>query len=193
MDRRKALATFGLTAVGGSLLAACEQDKATPATTDMEPEASADDGLVELLFVQNSQSIKFENGDLTLVDVDPQTLFFSDRPDDLAGFLNYEELVDMVGKGPDNFNEDPPNATLVIFGGDELKKVVVELSEKPHLDNSNIVFPSVTIIAGTIPASGGQAALFIDTIGRPMSPGSAAGAHRRHRRRRHNSRGPGPR
>jgi len=158
-------------------------------TTDMEPEE--DDGLVELLFVQKSKGMRFENGGLTLVDVDPETLFFSDRPQDIAGYLSYEELVKLVGEGPDNFNEDPPNATLIVFGGDDLAEVVVELSEKPHVDGNNLIFPAVKIIAGTPPRAGGETALFIDTIGRPLSPVSVAGVHRRHRRRRA-VRSPGP-
>jgi hypothetical protein len=41
----------------------------------------------------------------------------------------------------------------------------------------------VSIIEGLPPDAAGRSALFIDTIGRPMSPGSVAGVHRRHRRR----------
>ena len=190
MNRRKALSTIGLSALGGTLLASYEQKYAHAlGTTEAEPETSVDDGLVDLLFVQESKGMRFENGSLTLVDVDPKTLFFSDRPDDIAGFLSYQELVKLVGEGPDNFNEDPPNATLVIFGSDEIAEAVMELSEKPRLDGKNIVFPAVTIIEGEPPRSGEDTVLFIDSIGRPLTPNSVAGVHRRHRRRR---RTPGP-
>ena len=42
---------------------------------------------------------------------------------------------------------------------------------------------NVSIIEGLPPDAAGRSALFIDTIGRPMSPGSVAGVHHRYRRR----------
>jgi hypothetical protein len=39
------------------------------------------------------------------------------------------------------------------------------------------------VLEGTMPKIGGPIALFIDPIGRPVSPTSRAGVHRRHRRR----------
>jgi hypothetical protein len=50
------------------------------------------------------------------------------------------------------------------------------------LADGNLVF-KVSIIEGLPPEAAGRSALFIDTVGRPMSPGSVAGVHRRHRRR----------
>jgi hypothetical protein len=186
------LAKLGLSALAGSVLASCGEDDGQPSGGTTEPEPSAEDGLVELLFVQKSAGVSFDGDALTLVDVDTQTLFFADRPQDIAGFLSFDELVKLVGEGPDSFQEDPPNATLVVFGGDDLTEVVIELSEKPRLEGRNMIFPSVYIIEGDPPASGGASALFIDTIGRPLSPVSIAGVHRRHRRRRRRS-SPGPR
>jgi hypothetical protein len=185
MDRREALAKLGLTALGGAMLAGCEQnDKDTGTNPDMSAEPSADDGMVELLFVQRSKGMTYENGALTLVDVNPDTLYFADRPQDIAGFLSYSELVDMVGSGPDSFRDDPPNATLIILEDADAAEVVMELSAPPRVDGSNLVFPTIKIIEGELPAVGGVSALFIDTIGRPLSPVSVAGVHRRHRRRR---------
>jgi hypothetical protein len=189
MDRRSVLAKLGLSALAGSVLASCGENDSQQSGGTVEPEPSAEDGLVELLFVQKSAGISFDGDALTLVDVDPQTLFFSDRPQDIAGFLSFGELVNLVGEGPDSFKDDPPNATLVVIGGDNLTEVVMELSEKPRLEGRNMVFPSVYIIEGAPPATGGASALFIDTIGRPLSPVSVAGVHRRQRRRRT----PGPR
>jgi hypothetical protein len=192
MDRRSALAKIGLSALAGSLLAACDKDDSRKSAGTAEPEPSAEDGLVELLFVQKSAGISFDGEALTLLDVDPQTLFFSDRPQDIAGFLSFEQLVKLVGEGPDSFKEDPPNATLVVFGGDTTAEVVMELSASPRLEGKDMIFPSIYIIEGDLPSTGGASALFIDTIGRPLSPGSVAGVHRRHRRRRAR-RSPGPR
>lgn len=190
MNRRHALTTIGLSTIAGSLLASCDRTDDQELSDNIVPEQSADDGLVELLFVQLAEDVRFEGEAMTLVNVEPLTLFFSDRPDDIAGYLNYSEFIAMVGTGPDSFADDPPNATLISFG-DEVGEVVLELSAKPELADNDLLFPSVKVIGGELPASGGEAALFIDTIGRPMSPGSVAGVHRRHRRRRRN-RGPGP-
>lgn len=192
MDRRSALAKIGLSTLAGSLLAGCGRDDSQQSGGTVEPEPSAEDGLVELLFVQKSAGITFDGDALTLVDVDPQTLFFSDRPQDIAGFLSFDELVKLVGEGPDSFKEDPPNATLIVFGGDIIAEVVMELSASPRIEGKNMIFPSVYIIEGDLPSTGGASALFIDTIGRPLSPGSVAGVHRRHRRRRRRA-SPGPR
>ncbi len=178
MDRRDALAKIGLSALGGVMLAGCDQKPA-----DAVPEPSADDGLVELLFVQRSKGVRYESGMLTLVDVNPDTLYFADRPQNIAGFLSFEELVDLVGTGPDSFTDDPPNATLIVLADAEAAEAVMELSDAPRLDGNNLVFPAVNVFEGEIPAEGGASALFIDTIGRPLSPVSAAGVHRRHRRR----------
>jgi len=41
----------------------------------------------------------------------------------------------------------------------------------------------VKIIDGEIPSKGGPVVMFIDPIGKPLSPGSVAGVHRRHERR----------
>ena len=65
----------------------------------------------------------------------------------------------------------------------DFSNIVLELAEMPRLEDGDFIFPKVRIIQGEPPAVGGAAALFIDVIGRPMSPGSVAGVHRRHRRR----------
>ena len=189
MNRRDALASIGLTSLAGTLLAGCGQESEShkgqsDVSDEMVPEKPADDGLVELLFVQEAGGVRFANGNLTLTDLHPQTLFFADRPDDIAGFLTYKEYVKLVYDGPDNFEEEPPNATLLTVDGDKMIETVLELSAKPVMEGEDMVFSSVKLILGEPPADGDHAVLFIDTVGRPMSPTSVAGVHRRHRRRR---------
>ena len=189
MNRRDAIKTIGLSSLAGTLLASCgqqsESESAQSGVTDeMVPEQPADDGLVELLFVQEAGGVRFADGRLTLTDLNPQTLYFADRPDDVAGFLGYREYVELVYTGPDNFEEEPPNATLLTIDGDRMIETVLELSAKPVMEGDDMVFSAVKLILGEPPAEGVRAVLFIDTVGRPMSPTSAAGVHRRHRRRR---------
>jgi hypothetical protein len=136
MNRRDALTSIGLTSLAGTLLAGCGQESDSQnaqsgVSDEMVPEKPADDGLVELLFVQEAGGVRFADGSLTLTDLNPQTLFFADRPDDMAGFLTYREYVNLVYSGPDNFEEDPPNATLLTVDGDRMIETVLELSAKP--------------------------------------------------------------
>lgn len=201
MDRRKALASIGLSAFAGALMMGCSreelaaQSQPTTAGTDPSPaEEDIDDGLVDLLFVQNAFGMAYDGSKLTLIDVDPKTLFFSDRPDDVAGFLRFDEFIKLVSDGPDSFQEDPPNASFMIFGDNNIEQAVVTITARPIVEGNKLVYPSLEIIEGQLPAEGGANALFIDVIGRPMSPTSVAGVHRRHRRRRrrHAVRNPGP-
>ncbi len=64
---------------------------------------------------------------------------------------------------------------------DDVSDIVVELKD-PVLVGSELTY-TVDILDGEMPASGGPIALFIDVIGRPLSPVSVAGMHRRDRRR----------
>ncbi len=182
-SRRSALKTILLGSLTGAMLSG------TKAHSDEQPEMVAepsadDDNIVELLFVQEADAAELHTDSLTLRNVKPLTLFFADRPEDIAGYLTYQEYVDLVYTGLDNFEEEPPNATLMILDGDALIPVVMELSAKPEIIDADMVYPKVKIINGEPPESGKTAVLFIDTVGRPMSPGSVASVHRRHRRHR---------
>ena len=135
---------------------------------------------IEALFVQTSHGMSYDDGRLTLSTLAPTTLFFSDRPDRVTGHISSEEFVDSWDKGPDSFASNPPNAVLSIFHPDMVSDVVVELTE-PVMEGHQLTY-TVVILDGEMPAEGGPSALFIDVIGRPLSPVSAAGMHRRDRR-----------
>lgn len=135
---------------------------------------------IEALFVQTAHSMSYVNGKLSLQTLAPTTLFFSDRPDRVTGHITSQEFVDSWDKGPDNFASNPPNAVLSIFHPDMVSDVVVELTD-PELSGNELTY-KVVILDGEMPASGGPNALFIDVIGRPLSPVSVAGMHRRDRR-----------
>ncbi len=136
---------------------------------------------IEALFVQTSHTMSFEDGRLTMHTLAPTTLFFSDRPDRVTGHITTQEFVDSWDQGPDSFESNPPNAVLSIFHPDMVSDVVVELID-PVLTGDDLTY-DVVILDGEMPTSGGPSALFIDVIGRPASPVSAAGMHRRDRRR----------
>jgi hypothetical protein len=121
------------------------------------------------------------DGRITLHGVSATTLFFSDRPYRLTGHIPTEDFVSQWGLGDDNFAEDPPNALLSIFEEDAVNDVVVILTE-PKLSNGDLSF-AVEVTDGDLMGSDGPVSLFIDMIGRPLTPMSVAGVRRRGRRR----------
>jgi hypothetical protein len=148
---------------------------------DKNVQAVVDAPEIEALFVQTAHGMSYADGKITLHTLAPTTLFFSDRPDRVTGHVTTEEFVGTWDKGPDNFASNPPNAVLSVFHPDGVSDIVVELT-KPELVSSELTY-TVDILDGEMPAEGGPSALFIDIIGRPLSPVSVAGMHRRDRRR----------
>ena len=98
----------------------------------------------------------------------------------VTGHITSQEFVETWDKGPDNFASNPPNAVLSIFHADSVSDIVVEL-KRPALAGGELTY-AVDILDGEMPASGGPSVLFIDVIGRPLSPVSVAGMYRRDRR-----------
>ena len=135
---------------------------------------------IEALFVQTAHGMAYADGVLTLKGMAPTTLLFSDRPDRVTGHLTSQDFFDSWTVGDDSFADTPPNAVLSIFTENGINDVVVELTD-PTLDGDQMSY-TVDILDGNMPASGGANSLFIDRIGRPMTPVSAAGVHRRNRR-----------
>ena len=152
----------------------------TDKNNDIQSIIDADE--IEALFVQTSHGITYDNGKLTMQTLAPTTLFFSDRPDRVTGHITSQEFVDTWDKGPDSFASNPPNAVLSVFHPEGVSDIVVELTN-PVFADGHLTY-DVDILDGEMPASGGANALFIDIIGRPLSPVSVAGARRRDRRRR---------
>ncbi len=132
---------------------------------------------VDYLFVQNSAGFTYENGKLTLKGVSPATVFFSDRPERIAGHMATAKFVPFWKEGKDSFLSDPPNASLSILGEDKATEVVVELRD-PVLKGDELSY-DVRVLQGELPAKGGVTSLFIDVIGMPRTPYSYAGAARR--------------
>lgn len=118
---------------------------------------------------------------LTLTGVSPVTLFFTDRPERVAGNMSTAKFVPFWNEGPDSFQSDPPNADVSIVEDGALRQTVVELQD-PRLDGDALSY-AVKVIQGEMPATGAEVSLFIDVIGRPLTPLSYAGVARRGYRR----------
>jgi hypothetical protein len=139
--------------------------------------------LVEEMFVQLAQGASASDGTLTLHGISPSTLYFSDRPERVVGHMKTGEFVDDWGTGPNSFAEDPPNAVLSFVEPDQdAPSDVVVVLRAPQLAERDLGY-SVEVLDGEMPASAGPCTLFIDPLGRPLSPVSIAGVRRRGRRR----------
>jgi len=136
---------------------------------------------VDVLFVQNAKNMSFSEGKLVLRGVNPVTVCFTDRPARMAGHMQTSKLIPLWSQGKDSFLKDNPNATLSIFGGDNVSDLVVELSN-PQLSGNDLSYDA-RILEGTPPVNGGACALFIDIIGMPATPMSYAGVARQSFRR----------
>ena len=154
------------------ILAACTMTTST--STDAE-----DEDTIDLLFVQSAEDMTVDAsaGTLRLVNVNPQTLYFSDRPHRIAGHLKMSDYLDEWTEkaGEDNLGADPPNATLSVYepGQAESTLVVVEISD-PVVEGKDLIY-TYKIIDGTLPDQGGATALFIDKIG--VGGGVGVGYH----------------
>jgi hypothetical protein len=146
-------------------------------------------GECEALFVQNGSGMAFDGKSLTLKGANPDIVFFCDRPERIAGHMTWDAFVRQGSEGENSFEVNPPNAAVsVIDDGGEVTEVVVTLTGRPEKRGNDVIYP-MSVLDGELPAVGGTTLLFIDPLGRPLSPTSAAGVHRRHRRRairRHN-------
>jgi len=142
-----------------------------------EKQPKASQGMADFLFVQNAERVRYANGTLTLVGVNPATVMFSDRPERIAGHMTTARFVPFWSEGSDSFLKDPPNATLSFLDDETLDDAVIELRD-PTLAGVDLSY-QVKILEGTIPATAGAASLFIDIIGMPLTPISFAGARRR--------------
>lgn len=138
--------------------------------------------LIEEMFVQLARGLSGEENVVTLRGVAPSTLYFSDRPARVVGHMTNEQFLDQWAKGPDSFEDDPPNAVISFTdAAGQLEDIVVTLAA-PRLDGDSLRY-NVTVLEGAVPVSAGPCTVFIDPLGRPLSPVSVAGMHRRERRR----------
>ena len=138
---------------------------------------------IEALFVQSAHGLTTNNGSVTFHGLAHATLFFADRPQRVVGHLTSRKFVDQWGDGEDSFAVDPPNAVISFLeDGDAVPEEVTLTIRDPQLRRDTITY-KVNILDGTLPAKAGPCSLFIDPVGRPLSPVSVAGMRRRQRRR----------
>ena len=132
---------------------------------------TAPETTLQVLFVQNGAGVVFDKNasTLRLKNVSNSTLWFSDRPERLAGQIpTREEFVPKwkeLREGKDSFVKDPPNAVVSVLevGQADLQNVVVKL-QNPRMEGDDLIY-DITVIEGTPPTVAGATALFIDIFG----------------------------
>ena len=138
---------------------------------------------IEALFVQSAHGLTTSSDSVTFHGLAHATLFFADRPQRVVGHLTSRKFVDQWGEGEDSFAQDPPNAVLSFLeDGDTVPEEVTMTISDPQLDGDTLTY-QVDILDGMLPTTAGPCSLFIDPVGRPLSPVSVAGMRRRQRRR----------
>jgi hypothetical protein len=135
----------------------------------------------DFLFVQTAREMVGDGERLILKGVSPVTLFFSDRPERIAGNMSTAKFVPFWSTGKDSFLSDPPNADVTVVNGGELSQTVVVLSD-PVLEGDTLTY-RIKTLEGALPAAGSDVSIFIDVIGMPLTPVSYAGVARRSFRR----------
>ena len=162
-----------------SMLAVVALSMAACAKTSTAPNNAASSSPPEFMFVQSAEDIKVDPAQTTfrLVKVNQQTLYFTDRPQRIAGHIRMPAYLAEWTRaaGSNNFSSDPPNATLSVYepGQADNTITVVKLTQ-PIVDGDDLIY-SYKLIEGTMPKAGGASALFIDWIG--PAGGVGAGFH----------------
>ncbi len=135
--------------------------------------------VVPSLIVFNARGANLQGNKLVLSGIATNAIIFADRPVRAAGHDLTAHVVEDWAKGSDNFAKDPPNATVSGFtkDGSHVKDVVVVL-KSPKLEGEKLTF-DVDVLEGNLNGADGAAAVFIDIIGRPLTPLSYAGVARR--------------
>jgi len=146
-----------------------------PTIEDLQTEQS--------MFVQTALGTSSKEGRLTLTGVTPSTLYFSDRPQRVVGHMTTADFVELWGVGDNSFEADPPNAVLAFLeSGDDAPVDAVVVIKDPRLSDGELSY-AIDVLEGDVPADSGPVTLFIDPIGRPLSPVSVCGVRRREGRR----------
>ena len=151
--------------VGVLLLAGCGSDN------DSESESAGDEA--SLLFVQDADGGTLDDDQLTMIEVSPNTGWFTDRPVREAGQMATADFVSLWDEGA-TFDTDPPNADFTCQVDGDTVNVVVELSS-PVVNGRTLSYDVVQV--GDTPTGDfdcdGNAHLFIDSASDPCARAKA--------------------
>ncbi|MGA7328520.1 MAG: hypothetical protein WBX25_29530 [Rhodomicrobium sp.] len=112
-----------------------------------------------VLFVQTAPGASFRDGKLMLMS--PSTIFFSERPEKIAGHMPCHNFIKAWSAGDDSFAKTPPNAALTVFVPNGRPEKMIVTLKNPRFDGPNLIYDA-DLIKGKIPGGMSEAALFID-------------------------------
>ena len=144
-------------------------------TADTGRQHTLDEGKAPtFLFVISAKKGTFKNNRIVLHDISHQVVYFSDRPQRIAGNMGIPEFLEMWNSGDDSFKKDPPNAALSIVTRNGADNPVIEISDPAVEDGHSLSF-KVEVLAGEVPESMGPVSVFVDAVvihhaGRPLRP-----------------------
>ena len=104
----------------------------------------------EFLFVQTAKNVAYKDGVLTLQNVSPVTVFFSDRPKRIVGNVRNDLFLRKWTEGSNSFKSDPPNAVLSIFNDKAPPTSAVLVLNNPRLEGQNLAY-DVRALKGDLP------------------------------------------
>ena len=124
--------------------------------------SQADLSSADFLFVQSAKGMNFDKttNKVTLTGVSPITVFFTDRPERIAGNMKTSAFIPFWSQGKDSFKSNPPNADISLLDGKGMKQVIAELQE-PVLNGDDLSY-TVKILQGELPLQAANVAVFID-------------------------------
>lgn len=138
----------------------------------------------QFMFVQTAESgelFKTLTGyTLTLDNIAPQIVYFSDRPYNIYGHLTTSQWIDGIWTNKQvDFENNPPNASLVLFDGNgNTHEMIVQLNHVKYDAHDNTMQYEITLSSdyyeklvsksghtqGALPVKFGNTSLFIDDV-----------------------------
>jgi hypothetical protein len=136
----------------------------------------------DVVFVQNAAAFSSTDGEITLHEVAAATVFFADRPRREVGHVASGRFIELWDEGETSFSHDPPRAVLSFLEPSGAPPDVVVVLREPRLTERELSY-RVDVLDGDLPPTSGACSLFIDVLGRAISPVADAGIRSRTRPR----------
>ncbi len=120
------------------------------------------------LLIQEASSARFDGHVLTLVDAEPETIAFTERPDRLVRHIDQDTYLKMWGTEIEGFAADPPNAGISSVTAAGVVDAVAEL-RNPRIEAGNLLY-DIVVVSGTIPPDASSVSVFIDSCPTSVNP-----------------------
>ncbi len=117
----------------------------------------------KFLYVISSQAGSIEGDRIVFKNV-PAVVYFSDRPERIAGHMTLQDFVGIWKYEPSGLMKTPPTATLSVIGLADAGNVEMKLSDPIAKDKDTLSF-KVQFLKSKTPQSFGKSSLFIDEVG----------------------------